>query len=114
MQAPRSGGARAPRRRLARTCFGPTPIAHYNGYLEIWLQRVTQPKAVGIQCESQEPICNIVNGETLGLWENAWIANDALKGALSTSKIVLAPVEEANEVVQPEEVRLFKENAWAY
>ena len=29
----------------------------YNGYLEIWLQRVTQPKAVGIKFESDEPIC---------------------------------------------------------
>jgi len=28
----------------------------YNGYLEIWLQRVTQPKAVGIKFESNEPI----------------------------------------------------------
>ena len=35
----------------------------YNGYLEIWLQRVTQPRAVGIQFTSNEPICKIVNGE---------------------------------------------------
>ncbi|MGO7428948.1 hypothetical protein ACCT09_56900, partial [Rhizobium ruizarguesonis] len=34
----------------------------HNGYLEIWLQRVTKPKAVGIEFISGEPICKIVNG----------------------------------------------------
>jgi len=86
----------------------------YNGYLEVWLQRVTQPKAVGIQFESTEPICRIVNGERVNLWSNDWIASEALKKALDVSKIVVGEVEEANEVVQPEEVELFKENAWAY
>lgn len=44
----------------------------YNGYLEIWLQRVIQQKAIGIPFSSDEPICRIVNGETLELWENGW------------------------------------------
>ena len=86
----------------------------YNGYLEIWLQRVTQPKAVGIEFESSEPICKIVNGETPQLWENEWIASEALVKALDVSKIVVAAVGDEEEVVQPEEVELFKENAWAY
>jgi len=86
----------------------------YNGYLEIWLQRVTQPKAVGIDFESSEPICKIVNGETPQLWENEWIASDALLKALDVSTIVVAAVADEEEVVQPEEVELFKENAWAY
>lgn len=86
----------------------------YNGYLEIWLQRVTQPKAVGIKFESNEPICKIVNGESLQLWECSWISNDALKNALEVSKIVVADAGEVAEVVQPEEVELFKQNAWAY
>jgi len=86
----------------------------YNGYLEIWLQRVTQPKAVGIKFESNEPICQIVNGESPQLWESGWIASDALKKALDVSKIVIADAGEAMEVIQPEEVELFKENAWAY
>jgi hypothetical protein len=85
----------------------------YNGYLEIWLQRVTQPKAVGIKFESNEPICQIVNGASPQLWESSWISNKALKEALNASKIVMADVNEADEVVQPEEIKLFKENAWA-
>jgi RNA-directed DNA polymerase len=86
----------------------------YNGYLEIWLQRVTQPKAVGIKFESNEPICQIVNGESPQLWESSWIASDALNKALDVSKIVIADAGESTEVVQPEEVELFKEYAWAY
>lgn len=86
----------------------------YSGYLEIWLQRVTQPKAVGIKFEVIEPICQIVNGTLHQLWESSWISSDALKNALDVSKIVIADAEEVMEVVQPEEVELFKENACAY
>lgn len=86
----------------------------YNGYLEIWLQRVTQPKAVGIPFTSNEPICKIVNGETPDLWENGWISSNDLKNALNVSKIVVGSVADTEEVIQPEEVELFKQNAWAY
>lgn len=86
----------------------------YNGYLEIWLQRVTKPKAVGIKYESNEHICQIVNGESPQLWESNWISSKALKKAIAVSRIVIADAGEAEEVVQPEEVELFKKNAWAY
>lgn len=86
----------------------------HNGYLEIWLQRVTQPKAIGIQFTSDEPICKIVNGETSYLWENGWVSSKNLKNALEVSKIVVGSVSDAEEVIQPEEVELFRENAWGY
>jgi RNA-directed DNA polymerase len=86
----------------------------YNGYLEIWLQRVIQPQASSIPFASNEPICKIVEGESLELWENGWIASHDLKKALSTSKIIVKSVAETKEVVQPEEVELFKQKAWAY
>jgi hypothetical protein len=86
----------------------------YNGYLEIWLQRVTQPEAVGIPFESHEPICQIVNGEVPDIWENGWIASDDLKDALKVSKIVVGSAVDTPEVIQPDEVELFKQNAWEY
>ena len=86
----------------------------YNGYLEIWLQRVTQPKAIGIQFTSEEPICKIVNGEASDLWENRWISSNDMKEALIVSNIVVGSVTDTEAVIQPEEVELFKENAWAY
>lgn len=86
----------------------------YNGYLEIWLQRVTKPQAVGISFDSGEPICQIVNGGKPTLWENSWISSNSLKAALEVSKIVVGDASEKQEVVTPDEVALFKENAWAY
>jgi len=86
----------------------------YNGYLEIWLQRVTQPQAVGIEFTSSEPICKIVNGESARLWESEWISSTVLKKALDVSQIVVGDLADEEEVLKPEEVQLFKENAWAY
>lgn len=86
----------------------------YNGYLEIWLQRVTQPKAVGIPFTSEERICKIVNEESIGLWENEWISNKNLKDALEASKIIKESVSDAPEVIPPDEVKLFREKAWEY
>ncbi|MBS1790651.1 MAG: RNA-directed DNA polymerase [Acidobacteria bacterium] len=86
----------------------------HNGYLEIWLQRVTKPKTVGIPFDSSERICKIVNGEIPELWESEWIGCKDLKDAMKVSKIVVGEASEAQEVIQPEEVALFKQNAWAY
>lgn len=87
----------------------------YNGYLELWLHRVTQPKEVGIDFSSEEQICQIVDGKsTVSLWENAWIESDALKSALDVSKIRLFDPSEVPEVISPEEIELFKQNAWLY
>jgi hypothetical protein len=86
----------------------------YNGYLEVWLQRVTKPKAVGLKFESDEALCRIVNGESPQLWENSWISSNAVKASLDVKKIVVADAEKSSEVIAPEEVELFKEKAWAY
>lgn len=86
----------------------------YNGYLEIWLQRVTQPKAIRIEFESDEAICKIVNGGSQELWDSGWISSPALANAMDVKKIVVADVSEAAEVIEPEEVELFKQNAWNY
>lgn len=86
----------------------------YNGYLEIWLQRVVQPKSVGLPFESDEKICKIVKGDILDLWDNGWIACQDLKDALEVSKIIEGSVYDADEVIQPEEIELFKQNAFVY
>ena len=86
----------------------------YNGYLEVWLQRVIAPKSVGLFFESDEPICRIANGNTPELWENAWIASKELKAALDVTNIVVGFPSDMQEVVKPQEVELFKQNAWAY
>ncbi|RMH46029.1 MAG: RNA-directed DNA polymerase [Gammaproteobacteria bacterium] len=84
----------------------------HNGYLELWLQRVIQP--LGIPFDSDEPICQIVNGESVELWKNDWIASKDLMTALDTSKIVVKPIAEVEEVIKPEEIEIFTQRAWAY
>ena len=86
----------------------------YNGYLEVWLQRVVQPNSIGIRYDSEEAICKILNGDSAQLWESDWISSDSLKRVLDARRIVVADINDEQEVVQPEEVALFKQNAWAY
>jgi len=86
----------------------------YNGYLEVWMQRVIKPKALALTFDSSEPICQIVNGQTPSLWDCSWISSNALKGAIDVSKLVVSEASNASEVIQPSEVQLFKQNAWSY
>lgn len=86
----------------------------YNGYLEIWLQRVTQPATVDISFSSDEAICKIVNGGNEKLWENGWISSRELLVALDVSRIVVSSAEDAGEVIKPDEIQLFTQNAYSY
>jgi RNA-directed DNA polymerase len=86
----------------------------YNGYLDIWLQRVVQPKSVGMTLESEERICKLVNKESVQLWDSSWIKTVALKKALDVSKIVVGEPTNEVEVIEPKEVELFKTNALLY
>ncbi|WP_322792950.1 RNA-directed DNA polymerase [Bellilinea sp.] len=84
----------------------------HNSYVDVWLQRVIQP--LGMPFESQEPICKIVNGESVALWENGWISDHDLQKALNTSTIVTRSVDEMKPVIEPEEIELFTRRAWSY
>ena len=86
----------------------------YNGYLEVWLQRVTKPKSVGLEYNSEEALCKLVNGDIVDLWNNSWISDKKLLNALVTSKIVVKDAKETPEVMAPDGVELFKKNAWQY
>ncbi len=85
----------------------------YNGYQEVWLQRVTKPAALGLDFTSNETICKIVDGAPESLWENGWISSVALKSALDVSKIVIADASATPEKINPAEVELFNDNAFA-
>ncbi|MCF3593329.1 RNA-directed DNA polymerase [Rhodobacteraceae bacterium LMO-12] len=83
----------------------------HNGHLEVWLQRVTKAKGVGVEFDSLEPICQIVNGQMAQLWNNDWISNQALVQALDVTKIVISKPEELEPVPKTEELSLFREYA---
>ena len=66
-----------------KTRFGKIPNT---GYMQIWIQRVTLPISVGIVYE--EPICKLVAGENILLWNVSWIKGKALESALDVTKVV--------------------------
>jgi hypothetical protein len=80
----------------------------HNGYLEIWLQRVTRAKGVELDFHSSEPICRVVDGDDVELWESSWIDNDALKSALGLKQILTGTPEELEAVPKISETKLFK------
>ena len=86
----------------------------YNGYLEIWLQRVIQPKTIDIVFNSNEAFCKIVNKEPTKLWENSWIASKDLLKALDISKILVGSAEDQEEAIDPKEIKIFTRNAALY
>ena len=80
------------------------------GHMQIWIQRVTIPIDIGISYE--EPICRLVAGYDVALWNVEWIASNDLKNALDVSKVVDQETLKALEPVIPvEEVELFMSRA---
>lgn len=84
-----------------------------NGYQEVWLQRVTKPEDVGIEYNSTEKICRIVNNEKIELWDSSWINSEILKKALSALKIVVSDPVKTPETMAQAEVALFTIGAYA-
>jgi RNA-directed DNA polymerase len=82
----------------------------YNGYLEIWLQRVILPSSIDFGYESDELICKIVNGEDVQLWDCTWINSEELNKALRSSQIVVSDPRALTEVMEPNEFELFSNN----
>lgn len=80
------------------------------GHMQIWIQRVTHPLSQDIFYE--EPICKLVAGNALALWNCDWISNPKLKGAISKADIVnrekLAHME---PVIPVDEIELFLSKA---
>lgn len=76
------------------------------GHMQIWIQRVTLPISAEIAYE--EPICKLVAGEAVALWNMEWISSNDLKNAIDVTKVVdrkrLAALE---SVIPIDEVELF-------
>jgi RNA-directed DNA polymerase len=57
-----------------------------NGHLEVWLQRISyhvDPKLV-----YDEPLCGLVEGKTVDLWNNSWITDATLKGIVAPKTVL--------------------------
>jgi RNA-directed DNA polymerase len=82
-----------------------------NAYLEIWLQRVTKPLAVGLDDDWGEPLCKVADSKEITLWNNIWISDKKLKEAIQVSSILKQDPASVPEAIEPEEIELFARNA---
>lgn len=87
----------------------------YNGYLEIWMQRIAVPKDVAINFNSEEAICKIVKGDNdVILWNNDWISSSKLKSELNINSIVIKDPSLTAVKISPSEIDLFQQKTDVY
>lgn len=76
------------------------------GHMQIWIQRITLPISKTLAYE--EPICKLVAGEDVALWNMEWISNKELKNEIDVMKVIDREVLAASDPVIPvKEVELF-------
>jgi len=76
------------------------------GLMQIWLQRVTYPFNQSIKYE--EPLCRLVAGNPVQLWDSNWITSSVLKKALNSTGIVdKKRLHKIAQVISAREIELF-------
>ena len=80
----------------------------YNGYLEIWLQRVMVPLNLNMNIDIEETICKIVGGQDVSIWNSEWINSAGVTNAMKRSIINSKLLHSVPEVIPLDEVKLFK------
>ena len=80
------------------------------GHMQIWIQRLMYPLSYEISYE--EPICKLVAGNIVALWNCDWISSPMLKSAICKKDIIdrkkLADME---PVIPVKEIELFLSNS---
>lgn len=76
------------------------------GYMEVWFQRAIKEKLSDV--ELKEPLCKIVKGEEVALWNSDWIGSTKLKNIVKSAGLVdRDKLSEAEPVVDSLEFDLF-------
>lgn len=76
------------------------------GHLQIWLQRISVTFDQALQFD--EPLCQLVAGDDVDLWNNDWIGSTKLKDLIKPEKILnKKALAEMEEVIASNEVQLF-------
>ena len=76
------------------------------GHLQIWLQRISHK--LGLDLSFEEPLCKLVRGEPIGIWNNDWVSSKRLCKVMDTATIVDQQIIEAMDPTIPiDEVELF-------
>lgn len=81
------------------------------GYMQIWLQRAIIKLQI-TQKDLCEPLCKLVGGESIKLWNNKWLYPNNIRILENRSNIVNQDVLNALDAeIQDDEVLLFREQS---
>lgn len=81
------------------------------GYMQIWLQRAIIKLQI-TQKDLCEPLCKLVGGESIKLWNNKWLHPNNIRILENRSNIINQDVLNALDAeIQDDEVLLFKEQS---
>ncbi len=76
------------------------------GHMQIWLQRISYPYDPKLAFE--EPLCQLVAGQAVNLWNCDWISSKTLVKALSSNDIVdRSKLKKLKPVMRSSEIALF-------
>lgn len=76
------------------------------GYMEVWFQRAIKNKLDDV--DLSEPLCKLVKGEQVNIWNSAWISSNALKRIMGAADIIdKNKLDEAEPVINSLEFNLF-------
>jgi RNA-directed DNA polymerase len=77
------------------------------GHMEVWLQRIGYSYAP--KAGYQESLCQLVQGNTVTVWNNDWITSPNLKSAIDPTKIInTKKLKSLQPVIKPKEIALFE------
>lgn len=76
------------------------------GHLQIWLQRISQPEFQDMHYD--EPLCQLVAGHAVTVWNLDWISSNELKNAIAAISIIdKARLNDIKPIILAEEFELF-------
>lgn len=76
------------------------------GHMEVWLQRISHSFVPNLGYT--EPLCRVVKGDSVVLWNNDWVNSAKLTAAIDPAKIVnKAKLRSLKPIVRPKEIELF-------
>ena len=76
------------------------------GHLQMWLQRISRSFDESLTYD--EPLCRLVSGDEVPIWNSTWINSSQLKTAIQPKKILdKKAIKEREPVIPPFEVELF-------
>lgn len=76
------------------------------GHMDIWLQRISKPYDLDVKF--REPLCQLVDGHDIPIWNNDWISSRMLKNALASKQIINKSLAKKIKPIIPiREVELF-------